>query len=89
MNGEKTVALSDVAVGHAVTVSALKLPSSERLRLTELGFGKGAMVRCVGESAFGDPRAYRSRGRTVALRKRDAINIICTIGEENEEREEE
>jgi ferrous iron transport protein A len=84
MNGRKTVPLSLIKIGEEATVFAIALKPADRRRLTELGFGVGERVGCVGKSALGDPRAYISRGRTVAFRSRDAINILCTIGDKND-----
>jgi len=46
-----------------------------RRRFLDLGFLRGEEVRCVGKSPLGDPRAYLIRGKTVALRQRDAEGI--------------
>ena len=35
----------------------------------------GTLVECIGESPLGDPRAYLIRGKSIAIRRRDAEEI--------------
>ena len=49
-----------------------------RERLQDLGFIEFSPVTCLFSSAFGDPRAYRIKDTIIALRKKDAQNILCT-----------
>ena len=64
-----------------------------RRRLLDLGFTRGAIVEAVLESAFGhgDPKAFRVRGTTIALRREQAERIYVEPlpPEEGIEREEE
>ena len=46
-----------------------------RRRLLDLGFTPGARVAVALETAFGDPRAFRIRGTTVALRGQQARQV--------------
>ncbi len=71
--------LAEVPLGQKVRVVALspRLRGLLRRRLLDLGFTPGAEVVPVMESAFGrgDPRAYRIRGTTIALRREQAAAI--------------
>lgn len=46
-----------------------------RRRLLDLGLTPGARVEVALETAFGDPRAFRIRGTTVALRRQQAEQV--------------
>lgn len=45
-------------------------------RLLDLGFAKGAKVKCISQSPLGDPKAYLIRGAVIALRCEDSKKII-------------
>ncbi len=45
-------------------------------RLLDLGFVVGATAECVGVSPCGDPKAYRIRGATVAIREDDGKHVL-------------
>jgi len=64
-----------LAVGEAGKILGLRCEENMRRRFLDLGFLRGEEVRCVGKSPLGDPRAYLIRGKTVALRQRDAEGI--------------
>ena len=68
--------LSDIAVGEGARVRSLSLDSSMRARLSDLGVIPGTEILCVGKSPLGDPRAYLIRGALIAIRNRDAKDII-------------
>ena len=68
--------LSEIAVGESGRVSALLADGSIRQRLSDLGVIPGTVIFCVGKSPFGDPRAYLIRGAVIAIRRRDAKDII-------------
>lgn len=46
-----------------------------RRRLMDLGMTPGAIIQPALENTFGDPRAYRLRGATIALRKQQAGQV--------------
>ncbi|MCC6164820.1 MAG: metal-dependent transcriptional regulator [Acidobacteria bacterium] len=74
---DDTVRLSDVAHEEEASVVSLS-PACQgftRRRLLDLGFTPGTRVRPVLESFAGDPRAYRVRGTTVALRHDQARHV--------------
>ena len=76
--------LDGLRCGEPATVTRLCNEGSIRRRLSDVGFTPGAVVRCVGESPFGDPRAYEIRGAVVAIRSVDAqsIRVIAVRKEE-------
>ena len=46
------------------------------MRLRELGFIRGELVRLSGRAPFGEPLLIEIRGTTVALRKREAECVL-------------
>lgn len=74
---EDTLPLADVPHDEETYVVSLS-PACQgftRRRLLDLGFTPGTRVRPVLESFAGDPRAYRVRGTTVALRHDQARHV--------------
>jgi len=71
------VRLSDLKTGEEGEVALLdpELRGWTRRRLLDLGLTSGARVASHLANAFGDPRAFRVRGTTVALRKEQASRI--------------
>ncbi len=69
--------LSDLAQGEAGNVVGLGADclGFSRRRLLDLGLTPGTRVEVALESTFGDPRAFRIRGTTIALRKQQADQI--------------
>src|SRR5918996_4354319 len=47
-----------------------------RRRLLDLGFTPGARIRSELEPFTGDPRAYRLRGTTIALRREQSDRVL-------------
>jgi DtxR family Mn-dependent transcriptional regulator len=71
------VRLSDLALGEEAEVALLdrELRGFTRRRLLDLGLTPGARVTAVLSNAFGDPRAFRVRGTTIALRREQARHV--------------
>ena len=69
--------LSDLATGITAEVLALgpRCQGFSRRRLMDLGLTPGARVEAALDNTFGDPRAFRVRGTTVALRRRQTDDI--------------
>lgn len=68
--------LSDLPPGASATVrSVLAAPALAR-RLGSLGFRPGAVVSCVRRAPLGDPSIYRLRSYDLALRRREADQIL-------------
>lgn len=73
MNNEKK--LSELPPGEGGRVSALLCDGAVRRRLLDVGLVPGTLVRCVGVSPLGDPKAYAVRGKVIAIRRSDARSI--------------
>lgn len=67
--------LRDLQPGHWAVVKGIGVTGQFGQRLRDLGLVEQTAVCCLGESPFGDPRAYRIRGATLAIRNRDAACI--------------
>ena len=68
--------LSELSVGQSGLVLCLLSEGSMRRRLLDVGICPGTRVVCVGRSPFNDPSAYLVRGGEIAIRGRDAKDII-------------
>ena len=77
-NAHDLVRLSDLPVDQDAEVVSLA-PSCQgltRRRLLDLGFTPGTRLRPVLQTFVSDPRAYRVRGTTIALRRDQAAAVI-------------
>ncbi len=74
MNRE--IQMNRLSQGQTATVLSLSAQGSMRRRLQDMGLIAGTEVECVGISPLGDPAAYLIRGALVALRGRDAADIL-------------
>lgn len=68
--------LSELSVGESCLVVCLLSEGSMRRRFLDIGICPGTRVLCVGRSPLGDPSAFLVRGTEVAIRRKDAANII-------------
>jgi DtxR family Mn-dependent transcriptional regulator len=70
--------LSDLPAGASAEVVALDpaLRGFVRRRLLDLGFTPGARIRRDLSTFTGDPRAYRIRGTTIALRRDQSDRVL-------------
>lgn len=68
--------LSSLPVGKSAVIQAVHGSGAVHERLMDLGFGEGSTVTCQFASLFGDPRAYRIKNTTIALRSCDASHIM-------------
>ena len=68
--------ISSLGVGECGCVVRILSGIGIRRRLLDVGMSSGTCVRCVGESPFGDPRAYLVRGCVIAIRNKDAESVI-------------
>ncbi|MBR3016260.1 MAG: ferrous iron transport protein A [Clostridia bacterium] len=71
--------LADIAVGGGGVVRYAEGRLSQRLY--DLGFNRGAEVKCLFAAPGRGMRAYLARGAVIALRERDARRVVM---EENE-----
>lgn len=69
--------LSDLAHGASGEVTGLSpdCQGLSRRRLLDLGIIPGTAVEVALDSTFGDPRAFRVRGTTIALRRQQAEHV--------------
>ena len=65
-------------VGESVRVVSLQSTGRMRRRPADLGLIPGATVACLGRSPLGDPTAYLIRGAVIAIRRRDAMEVLVT-----------
>ena len=75
---EGVIALTELPSGTAADIVALD-PSFRglaRRRLLDLGFTPGARIRSDLATFTGDPRAYRLRGTTIALRREQSDRVL-------------
>ena len=72
------VRLADLPDGTPAIVVAVDatFQGYGRQRLLDLGLTEGAAVEPVLKTIAGDPRAYRVRGTTIALRRDQAAHVI-------------
>lgn len=70
--------LADLAQGASGEVAGLSpdCQGLSRRRLLDLGLTPGTQVEVALDNTFGDPRAFRVRGTTVALRRQQAEQVL-------------
>ena len=67
--------LNDVPIGQTATVKKVHATGGMRRRLLDIGLIENTKVKCVGQSPFGNPKAYLIRGAVIALRNEDSKKI--------------
>ena len=76
--------LLDLNIGEEAIIRELKIDNSLKFRLQDIGFLKNTKIKVLHSSPSGDPRAYFIKNTTIALRNKDAKNIIVqNEGEES------
>ena len=81
MNLDDPVKLSELAIGEAARIQAIRTDGATERRLLDLGMVRGSVVRPILRSPSGDPVAYEVRGAVVALRGDVASDILALRGE--------
>ena len=80
-----TLTLDKLSVNKCGRVTGLLSEGAMRRRMIDLGIVEGTKIECVGRSPSKDPSAYLVRGAVIAIRKRDARNILVldldTVGD--------
>ena len=61
---------------QCAVISGLDEKCGMRRRFLDVGFMPGTQIACIGKSPFGDPRAYSLRGYVIAVRQKDAEDVI-------------
>lgn len=67
--------LDNINISQYVKIIKITGPRLFRLRLLELGFTSGTIVKRTGQAPLGDPKTYKIRNSVICLRDQDAINI--------------
>ena len=68
--------LSDINTGDTVYIKTLLMRSGLKRRLMDVGFTCGTEIQCISESILGDPRAYLVKDALIAIRNKDAENVL-------------
>ena len=71
--------LSDFKIGDHGIVVSVQCDSSVRRRLNDMGVFPGVEVKLVRLAPMGDPMQIEIRGYMLALRKKEASNIIVEV----------
>ena len=70
------ISLSDIDVGQSAVVKSLLCGGDIRRRFLDIGLVSGTRVVCLMKSPGGDPTAYYIRGAVIAIRRKDAADIL-------------
>lgn len=73
---EKSIPLSEIAVGSTAQVFQLLTTGLQRRRMLDLGLIPGTIIEVLRKSPLEDPVAYNIRGATIALRKEESLQIL-------------
>lgn len=77
---DNIISLNNIKPGESARVIAVKSTGGIRRRLLDIGLTENAVVKCVGISPLGDPKAFLIRGAVIALRSEDTENIFVAKG---------
>ena len=70
------ISLSDIDIGQTAVIKKLCCVGSIRRRFLDIGLVSGTEVTCLMKSPCGDPTAYLIRGAVIAIRRKDAADIL-------------
>ena len=70
--------LASLPAGESAYVQRIDSAGAMRRRFTDMGLVPGTRVRCEYAAPSGDPRAYLIHGALVAVRARDAREVILS-----------
>ena len=73
---QQRIPLSAIAPGETARVAEIRVEGALRRRLFDLGLIPETLVSCRFAAPAGSPIAYMVRGAVIALRARDAQEII-------------
>lgn len=68
--------LNDMKPGESARIHSLTATGSTRRRLLDLGLVEQTLIKCVGKSPSGDPKAFLIRGSVIALRSTDGNQVL-------------
>ena len=72
---DSQLCLNDILPGQKARVLGISPCGSIRRRFLDRGLVKDTQVECLGQSPWGDPKAYLIRGAVIALRSGDSRHI--------------
>ena len=78
MQTTDTLTLASLPEGESAHVLSLKSSGAMRRRLMDIGLIEGTVVTCLKRAPSGDPAAYLIRGAVIAIRSRDAAEVILS-----------
>lgn len=67
--------LNNVIPGEYAVIDQLNACGGMRRRLLDIGLCEDTVIKCVGCSPFGDPKAFLIRGAVIAIRSEDCADI--------------
>ena len=70
------ITLDTLLLFESATISFINPNTPIEVRAKGFGIIENTLVKCVGISPSGDPKAYLIRGSVVAIRNEDAKNFI-------------
>ncbi|HJA93275.1 MAG TPA: FeoA domain-containing protein [Candidatus Eisenbergiella merdipullorum] len=70
------ITLAGLTPGTSAVIRRMDIKGAPRRRLMTAGLIENTEIRCVGKSPLGNPLAYRVRGTTIALRRKEAEAIL-------------
>lgn len=76
--------LKDLNVGESCVIKKNLTSGSMQRRFIDIGLIENTVVKCVGKSPAGDPKAYLIRGAVIAIRNDDCNKIYVTLCDEGE-----
>ncbi len=85
-NPNDELCLSRLDIGQVGVVRGLRSTGLVRRRLLDLGFCPGTLIDVLRSSPLGDPTCYRLKGSVVALRRRDAADVLVDLHEDQPDR---
>lgn len=71
--------LSELNIGEKGKIVSLNEELTMKRRLFDIGLIPGTQIECILKSPFQDPIAYFLRGTLIALRKKNAKNILVEV----------
>ena len=86
MQTTNILTLASLSEGESAFVLSLKSESAMRRRLMDIGLIEGTHVTCLKRAPFGDPAAYLIRGAVIAIRSKDAAEVILSKTNQSEVR---
>ena len=73
---DNSVTLNDISPGEYAIIKRIKTDCKIKRRLFDIGIVNGTKINCVGQSMFGDPKAFDIRGAVIAIRSEECKKIF-------------